>query len=62
MIVEALDKAGGVKYLVKQANKNPAAFLGLVGKVMPLMVHGDKNNPIIPGTIEIILKNAVTNT
>ncbi len=40
MIVEALDEAGGVKYLVKQSSENPVAFMGLVGKVLPLQITG----------------------
>lgn len=42
MILQALDEAGGVQYLVAQA-KNPrtaAAFLTLLGKVLPLQVTG----------------------
>lgn len=38
MILEALDGVGGVKYLQRQANESPAAFLTLVGKVLPLTV------------------------
>lgn len=40
MIVEALDKAGGVAYLKKTATSHPAAFLSLIGKVMPVQVEG----------------------
>jgi hypothetical protein len=38
MIRAALDQAGGVKYLVAQAEKNPAAFLTLVGKIIPTQI------------------------
>ena len=38
MILQALDGAGGVEYLQKQATENPNAFLALVGKVLPLQV------------------------
>lgn len=38
MILNALDKAGGVDYLVGQAKENPTAFLTLVGKVLPMSV------------------------
>jgi hypothetical protein len=38
MILAALDKAGGVDYLVAQSERNPAAFLTLVGKVLPLQM------------------------
>jgi hypothetical protein len=40
MILQALDEAGGVEYLVSCAKKNPQAFLTLVGKVLPLQVTG----------------------
>lgn len=46
MVIRALDKAGGVDYLVKQADENPAAFLTLVGKVLPLQLQGDPDAPI----------------
>ena len=35
MILQALDKAGGVAYLTRQADANPAAFMALLGKVLP---------------------------
>lgn len=38
MILEALDGAGGVDYLVVQSRDNPTAFLTLIGKVLPLQV------------------------
>ena len=34
-IEEAFDKAGGVEYLVKVANKDPRAFLALLAKLIP---------------------------
>ena len=40
MILSALDKSGGVNYLVEQAETNPNAFLSLVGKVLPMTVLG----------------------
>ena len=42
MILQALDKAGGVDYLQERAQdpKTAAAFLGLVGKVLPMAVTG----------------------
>jgi hypothetical protein len=46
MILAALDKAGGVDYLAAQALETPAAFMSLVGKVLPLQLTGDKNNPV----------------
>jgi hypothetical protein len=41
MILEALDGAGGVAYLQAQADKSPAAFLTLIGKVLPLQLTGE---------------------
>lgn len=40
MVVKALEGAGGVEYLIGQAKKNPVAFMGLVGRVLPLQVTG----------------------
>jgi hypothetical protein len=40
MITQALNEAGGVAYLQRQAEANPAAFMTLVGKVIPLQVNG----------------------
>lgn len=50
MVLKALDGAGGVEYLIEQAHAKPAAFLALVGKVLPLQVTGDG------GAITIIVK------
>lgn len=47
MILGALTNAGGITYLQEQAGKNPAAFLTLVGKVLPLQVTG-QDGPLIP--------------
>ena len=41
MVEEALNKKGGVDYLVAQADKNPTAFLGLVAKLMPQKIDAD---------------------
>jgi hypothetical protein len=47
MILQALDDAGGQLYLVEQANKNPVAFMTLLGKVLPLQVTGDPTEPLV---------------
>ena len=39
MIRAALDKAGGISYLVKQAELNPTAFMSLVGKIIPQQIN-----------------------
>lgn len=41
MILQALSNVGGPEYLQAQAEKNPGAFLTLVGKVLPLQVGAD---------------------
>jgi hypothetical protein len=46
MVLAALDQAGGTDYLVRQADENPTAFMTLVGKVLPLQLSGDAENPI----------------
>jgi hypothetical protein len=47
-ILEAAQKAGDqegmVGYLHKQATSNPTAFLGLLGKVLPMQVQGEGDN------------------
>lgn len=46
MVAEALNKAGGVSYLVRQAGENPKAFMSLVGRIVPLQVHADHSGSI----------------
>lgn len=46
MILEALSKAGGVKYLTKQATENPKAFMALIGRVLPMQVTGEGGGPL----------------
>lgn len=46
MILAALDEAGGMDYLLQQARTNPNAFMTLVGKVLPMTIAGDKDNPL----------------
>lgn len=54
MILDALDGAGGVEYLIDKAKSHPAAFLSLVGKVLPLQVTGENG-----GAITVITKIAL---
>jgi hypothetical protein len=54
MVLGALQDAGGREYLLRQANANPVAFMGLVGRVLPLQVTGDPNGApimIVTGVI-----------
>jgi hypothetical protein len=48
-ILKAADGAGGkdglIGYLQIQAVSNPGPFMGLLGKVLPMQVSGDPDNP-----------------
>lgn len=48
MVLEALEGAGGVDYLIQcaQDQKTAGAFLTLVGKVLPLQVTGEGGGPL----------------
>ena len=47
------DKGGMVNYLLRQAHENPIAFMGLMGKLLPLQVVADitQRVPIVSETI-----------
>lgn len=53
MILQALSNAGGVKYLKACATnpKTKAAFLQLVGKVLPLQVKEGGKDPVVPAPV-----------
>ena len=40
MVLKAVDEAGGVAYLVRQADENPTAFMTLVSRVIPIQLAG----------------------
>lgn len=46
MIMTALHEVGGIDYLKFQANENAKTFLLLLGRVLPLQVSGDPDQPI----------------
>jgi hypothetical protein len=48
MILGALAGVGGREYLMRQAEQNPVAFLGLVGKVLPLQLAGEDGRTLFP--------------
>jgi hypothetical protein len=63
MSLEALHDAGGVNYLSEQADQNPSAFMTLLGKVLPLQVTGDPNNPLqIIDRVERVIVDVVAPT
>lgn len=48
-ILKALDQAGGADYLERQAEANPAAFMQLLGKVVPQDVNATiQQLPVTP--------------
>jgi hypothetical protein len=47
MILGALNAQGGQRYLEQQAKENPVAFLTLVGKVLPMTVQGNPEQPVV---------------
>ena len=47
MVVAALAGVGGQAYLERQAEQNPVAFMGLVGRVLPLQVTGEGGGPLL---------------
>jgi len=51
MVLEALDRAGGVAYLKKQASANPAAFLSLVGKLLPREIRPEESGRLTIGDL-----------
>lgn len=57
MILEALDGAGGVGYLQERATdpRTASAFLSLIGKVLPMQVTGDPENPVGITVIERVI-------
>lgn len=47
MILDALSRVGGELYLAEQAEKNPTAFMTLIGKVLPMQVTGENGAAIV---------------
>lgn len=46
-ILAALDEVGGQTYLVGIAREDPKTFCALLGRVLPMQVGGDPNNPVV---------------
>lgn len=63
-ILQAAEAAGGkegiVGYLTQQAKDEPSAFMTLIGKVLPMQVAGDPDNPLqhIHTIKRVIIDNA----
>lgn len=41
MVLQALRNVGGDEYLERQAEQNPAAFMGLIGKLLPTEIKSE---------------------
>jgi hypothetical protein len=50
----ALSDAGGSSYLARQAEKNPAAFMALIGRVLPLQVKDGGAEPQVQTVVQHI--------
>lgn len=57
MILGALSGAGGQDYLTRQAETNPVAFMALLGRVLPMTLAGDKDNPPVVGIVRVPWKD-----
>ena len=57
-VLAAAERAGKgdiVAYLERQAEENPVAFLGLLGKVLPLQLQGDSDRPLVISRVEYVI-------
>lgn len=60
MIRQALDDAGGSKYLLEQAKENPVAFMGLVGKIVPKEVEAKISGELGVRSIQVEFVDSTT--
>lgn len=70
-VLTALDKVGGVNYLVRQAEENPPSFLTLVGRCVPreikaeitaeLTIRQEIRRNLVDSLVELMGQNAETN-
>jgi hypothetical protein len=47
MILGALAAKGGQAWLEKQTDKNPVAFMALLGKILPMQITGAEDGPLV---------------
>ena len=47
-------KDGLVGYLKRVADQDMKAFSGLLGKVLPIQVQGDPDQPLVPNAVQIV--------
>lgn len=53
-ILQAFENVGGHSYLETQASANPAAFMTLLGKVLPTQVTGANGQPLLPPVVQFV--------
>src|SRR5262245_359830 len=56
IILQALAVVGGADYLVEQARKHPGQFMALLGRVLPLQVKQDGQEPMVPAVVNHIFE------
>ena len=57
-ILQAATEEGGgslTKFLRQQAREQPAAFLALLGRVLPLQLASDRDNPLVITEVRLTL-------
>lgn len=60
IILQSLSKAGGSAYLAEQAKKNPAAYLALIGKVLPQDINASvTQKPYTPEQADAAVREAL---
>jgi hypothetical protein len=55
MILASFHQAGGVRYLVKQSAANPVAYMGLLGKIVPMQINATIKREITELTREELI-------
>ena len=60
MIVQALESAGGMDYLAAQAQANPAAFMSLLGKLVPSELRAELAGSLtVETSFDAIMERAI---
>src|SRR4030095_9255821 len=52
-VLGAFDDVGGQQYLVRMSQEQPAAFMTLLGKMLPMTLTGEPSAPIL-NRIELV--------
>lgn len=60
MILQALESAGGMDYLAAQAQANPAAFMSLLGKLVPSELRAELAGSLtVETSFDAIMERAI---